>query len=312
MRVVFMGTPEFAVPSLEGLSDAGHEIAATFTRQDKPKGRGLEMTPPPVKLCAQKRGIRVFQPATLKTGAAEEIIKLAPDVIVVVAYGRILPEQILSAPKYGCINLHASLLPRWRGAAPIQRSVINGDKESGDTTMFMAKGIDTGDMILQRKTQIGENETFGELHDKLMTMGPELLNETLALLEQGKAPRIPQNGALATQAPMIDKSTAVINWTKPAEEIHNLVRGLSPFPKAQTKMRGKTLKILTTRVAGRALGLPGTLTAGPDGLFASCGAGTSLKILELQEEGRRAMIAEEYLRGHRDLDGVRLGETARD
>lgn len=303
-----MGTPEFAVPSLEGLLDAGHEIAAVFTRQDKPKGRRMEMTPPPVKLCAHKRGVPVFQPATLKTGAAEDIRKLCPDAIVVVAYGRILPEAILAAPKYGCINLHASLLPHWRGAAPIQRSVINGDKESGVTTMFMAEGVDTGDIILQKKTEIGENETFGELHDKLMAMGPELLNKTLALLEQGKAPRIPQNDALATQAPMIEKSTAIINWELPAEQIHNLVRGLNPFPKAHTILRGKKLKILAALVDGKAFGLPGTVSAGTDGLWVACGDGKALRVLELQEEGRRAMSSELYLRGHRDLDGFRLGE----
>ena len=258
MRTLFMGTPDFAVPCLKSLIDAGHEVCGVFTQPDKPKGRGYALTPPPVKLLASKSGIPVYQPKTLKDGEALTIVKeLSPEVIVVVAYGKILPKEIIEYPAFGCINVHASLLPRYRGAAPIQWCVLNGEKETGVTTMFMDVGLDTGDMLLKAATPIGDNETAGELHDRLSKLGAELIVETLTKLQSGALIREKQKDGDSCYAPMLTKELSRIDWNKPAQSVHNQIRGLSPWPTAQTRLCGKVLKIPASRLSDKASGGPG-------------------------------------------------------
>ncbi|MDR3553075.1 MAG: methionyl-tRNA formyltransferase, partial [Clostridia bacterium] len=255
MRIVFMGTPEFAVPCLEGLVKEGNEVCGVFTRADKPQGRKFVLTAPPVKEAALRLGIPVFQPSTLRDEEARHTIgALRPELIAVVAYGRILPEEVLEIPALGCVNVHASLLPRLRGAAPIQWAVIRGENESGITTMHMAKGLDTGDMILRESTGIGENETGGSLHDRLIPIGARLLCRTVRLIAQGDAPRERQDDALATWAPIIDREVCRINWRAGAREIHNLCRGLNPSPSAFTMLGGSAIKIHSTVLTGEKCG----------------------------------------------------------
>lgn len=306
-----MGTPEFAVPSLEKIISDGNEVLAVFTQPDKPKGRGYHLTPSPVKEAAIRHGIKVYQPQTLKDEKVISIIReIAPDCIVVVAYGRILTQAVLEIPKYGCINVHASLLPRYRGAAPIQWSVINGEAETGVTTMFMAQGIDTGDMILKGKTQIGENESYGELHDRLKKIGAQTLSETLALLQTGKAPREKQDDGQSNYAPMIDKNVAKIDWNNKAQSIHNLVRGLSPVPAAATELSGKILKIYETRLTGESSDLKaGMVTeAGKDGIHVCCGDEKVILITSVKAQGGKRMSAADFARGHGIKSGTVLGE----
>ncbi|MFT9055838.1 MAG: methionyl-tRNA formyltransferase [Ethanoligenens sp.] len=308
MRIVFMGTPDFAVETFKRIVADGHEICGVFTQPDKPQGRKMRLTPPPVKLAAEEIEATVFQPVTLKDPAVQHtIFKLAPQVIMVVAYGQILPEAVLNIPALGCINLHASLLPRYRGAAPIQWAVINGELETGVTTMHMAKGLDTGDMILKRTVPIGENETYGELHDKLMRVGARLVSETLPLLESGNAPREAQNDALSSYAPRITRETGLLDFAKPARAVHNLVRGLSPAPGAYTVFHGKALKIWETRLAGVLDGHPGEVFAGEKTLDVCCGDGRCVRVLQVQEQGGKRMDIALYLRGHRLLPGERMG-----
>ena len=229
MRIVFMGTPDFAVPCLARLIADGHEIAGVFTQPDKPKGRGYKLAPPPVKELALANGLPVWQPEKLRDGTALAVLReLAPQLIAVVAYGRMLPKEILDLPEYGCINVHGSLLPKYRGAAPIQWSVLNGDLTAGVTTMYMAEGMDTGDMILSRSVPVGEDETSGELFDRLAVLGAEALSETVRLIAGGNAPRTPQDDAQASRASMLTKEMAVIDWSKSAREVHNLIRGMNP------------------------------------------------------------------------------------
>ena len=258
MRIVFMGTPDFAVPCLQAVLDDGHEVCGVFTQPDKPKGRGYTLTPPPVKELALKYNLPVYQPNSLRTGEAYEILKeLAPDLIAVVAYGKILPKEILDLPPMGCVNVHGSLLPKYRGAAPIQWAVLNGDKVTGVTTMFMAEGMDTGDILLTEETEIPENETSGELFDRLKDMGARLLVKTIHGLEKGELTPIPQNEAEATHAPMLSKELSAIDWNTSAWEVHNKVRGLSPWPTAHTMFRGKRMKVLETEVFPEKNGEPG-------------------------------------------------------
>ncbi len=299
MRIVFMGTPAFAVPCLQGLIDAGHDVCAVFTQPDKPKGRGYALTPPPVKELALKHGIQVFQPATLRTvEAAETIRNLKPDVIVVVAYGKILPKEILGIPPLGCINVHASLLPKYRGAAPIQWAVINGEKITGVTTIYMAEGLDTGDMLLTEHTMIGPDETSGELHDRLSMIGAELIVKTLRAVEDGTVKRIPQTEENTCYASMLTKELSHIDWNKPAAAIHNLVRGLSPWPVASTVYRGKLLKIHQSKTVTGYWGSVGQI-ADANGLFVvCCGEGTALELVEVQYEGGKKMSGRDFLRGH--------------
>lgn len=296
MRVVFMGTPDFAVPCLESIINAGHFVAGVFTQPDKPKGRGYTLTPPPVKVCALSHNIEVYQPITLKDDNTFNLLKeLSPEVIVVVAYGKILPKNILDLPKYGCINVHASLLPKYRGAAPIHWSIINGEKETGVTAMYMDVGLDTGDMILKKSVKIGENETTGELHDRLSELGAELITKTLEKLQLGNYTREKQNNDMSCYSPMINKSLGKIDWSKSAQEIHNLIRGLNPAPSAFTKFNNKNIKIyrsIPTEGKGKA---GEVISLNP--LTIACGIG-AVKVLELQLEGKKRMKSEDFLRGY--------------
>ena len=299
MRILFMGTPDFAVPCLEALLRDGHDLAGVVTQPDKPVGRKKILTPPPVKTCALAHGLTVYQPETLKNESFLEILReLNPELIVVVAYGKILPGYILDFPKYGCINVHGSILPRWRGAAPIQWSVIAGDREAGVTTMQMDRGLDTGDMLLVRKTLIGDRETAGELFDRLSGMGAELLLETIAQLNAGTLSPVPQDDAQSCYASMLDKQMAMINWSRSAREIDCLVRGLNPWPVALTKLDGAPVKIYSAEpVDGH--GKPGEVLSADtkNGLIVACGDG-AIRICELQMVGGKRMDARDYLRGH--------------
>lgn len=302
-----MGTPDFAVPCLQSLIDAGHEICAVFTQPDKPKGRGYTLTPPPVKELALQRQIEVFQPQTLRTAeAAETIRQLNPDAIVVVAYGKILPKEILDIPKFGCINVHASLLPKYRGAAPIQWAVINGEKVTGVTTMYMAEGLDTGDILLTEQTEIGPDETAGELHDRLSVLGSQLIVKTLKEIENGTAKRIPQTEEDTCYASMLTKELSRIDWSKPANTIHNLVRGLSPWPVARTIYRGKILKIYQTKIIEGVSGKPGQVLVKDGNFVVCCGSNTAVELIEVQYEGGKRMSGKNFLLGHPADDAMIL------
>ena len=305
MRIVFMGTPDFAVPSLQALIDAGHDVCAVYTQPDKPQGRKQILTAPPVKTLALEHDIPVFQPNTLKNEDEQARLReLAPEVIIVVAYGKLLPKAVLDIPPHGCINVHGSLLPRWRGAAPIQWAVIAGDEKAGVTTMQMAEGLDTGDMLLTYETKVGEKETAGELFDRLAQSGAELLTQTLVKLND-ITPR-PQDDAQSCYAHMLDKQMAVIDWSKSAHEIDCLIRGLNPWPIALTTLSGERLKVFAAeKAAGN--GEPGTvLEAAPKkGLTVACGEG-ALKLTEIQLVGGKRMKATDFLRGHAIEVGTKL------
>ena len=305
-----MGTPDFAVPCLQSLLDAGHEVCAVFTQPDKPKGRGYAMTPPPVKVLALAHNLPVYQPTTLRTQeAAQQIREMQPECIVVVAYGKILPTEILEIPPYGCINVHASLLPKYRGAAPIQWSVLNGDAETGVTTMYMAEGLDTGDMLLKARTAIGPEETAGELHDRLAKMGAELIVETLRAVAEGTIQRTPQGDAETCYASMLTKELGKIDWNRPARELHNLVRGLSPWPVAETVYRQKRLKVHRATVVPGFGGVPGEVARRKDRFVVACGDNTALELEIVQYEGGKRMGGKEFLCGHRLDQGAVLGEA---
>lgn len=308
MRIVFMGTPDFAVPSLQKLIGSKHEICAVFTQPDKPKGRGYVLTPPPVKELALKHGLPVHQPASLKTEEAYSLISTyKPDMIIVVAYGKILPESLLQLPAYGCVNVHGSLLPKYRGAAPIQWAVINGEPESGVTTMRMAKGLDTGDILLMERTPIAENETAGELFDRLALMGADLLLKTVAGLEAGCITPVPQTGD-SCYAAQLSKEDSEIDWFRPAREIHNQIRGLNPWPIASTKWHGKKLKVYrSVLLHSSSMAKPGT-AVDDNGLVVACGDHQALKLLEVQFEGGKRMQATDFLRGHPFENKIQLGE----
>ena len=305
MRIVFMGTPDFAVPSLQALIDAGHDVCAVYTQPDKPQGRKQILTAPPVKTLALEHDIPVFQPNTLKNEDEQARLReLAPEVIIVVAYGKLRPKAVLDIPPHGCINVHGSLLPRWRGAAPIQWAVIAGDEMAGVTTMQMAEGLDTGDMLLTYETKVGEKETAGELFDRLAQSGAELLTKTLVKLDE-ITPR-PQDDAQSCYAHMLDKQMAVIDWSRSAHEIDCLIRGLNPWPIALTTLSGERLKVFAAeKAAGN--GEPGTvLEADPKkGLTVACGEG-ALKLIEIQLVGGKRMKATDFLRGHVIEVGTKL------
>lgn len=306
MKIIFMGTPDFAVPCLEQLIKAGHEIAAVFTQPDKPRGRKQTLTPPEVKVCAMEHGLTVYQPKTLRDGEALDIIKaISPACIVVAAYGKILPKEILDLPQYGCINVHGSLLPKYRGSAPIQWSVINGDKETGVTIMQMAEGVDTGDMLYQKAIPINIDDTAESMFNKLSDLGGEMIVEALDKLEKGELTAIRQDEALATHAPMLNKSISEIDWHKPALDVHNLVRGLYSWPIAQTTFNGKKLKIYRTTL-GEGNGEAGSIIA-TDPLTIACSEG-SVVIEELQLEGKKRMDAKTFLIGHPLNINDKLGE----
>ena len=307
MRIIFMGTPDFAVPCLEKLINSEHEIVAVFTQPDKKKGRSYTLTAPPVKELALKHGIQVIQPESLKIPEVSDLIAaLKPDLIVVVAYGKILPKNILELPPLGCINVHGSLLPKYRGAAPIQWSVIKGEKTSGVTTIYMNEGLDTGDIILKSETKIDENETSGELFDRLSSMGAELLIRTLNEIEAGNVIKEKQDDEIATYAPMLNKSLAKINWNDSATKIHNLVRGLNPWPVAITVFDNKNLKIYRTKIAESVCGKPGEVKS-IDPFIVACGNNSAIEISELQLESKKRMNSSDFFRGYKLKIGTILG-----
>ena len=296
-----MGTPDFAVPSLQALLEAGHAVCGVFTQPDKPKNRGMKLQASPVKEFALSKEIPVFQPGKLRDGTAlAQMQSLDPELIVVAAYGRILPEDILNAPPYGCINVHSSLLPKYRGAAPINWAILNGEKETGVTIMHMAPELDAGDIILQRSTPIGPDETAPELFDRLAQMGGALLVEAVAQLQAGTAPRIPQDGSQATYAPMLSRELSPLDWSKPAQALHNQVRGLLPWPAAAGVFSGIRCKVFLTDIIDHTTtAKPGTVVeAGKGGIVMACGGGSLLRILELQPDGKKRMAAADFLRGH--------------
>lgn len=296
-----MGTPDFAAVSLKKLIDEGFDVAGVFCQPDKAVGRGLEIKFSPVKQLALDSNLPVYQPEKMRDGTALEIVKsLEPDVIVVVAYGRILPDDILEVPKYGCINVHGSLLPKYRGAAPIQWSVLNGDKVTGVTTMYLAHDMDTGDIIYTDETEIGEYETAGELFDRLALMGANLLVRTLADIEKGIAPRTPQNHAEATYVTMLDKSVCPIDFNNTPRAVIKHIYGLSPWPVATMELGGKTLKVFTAEYTDTKTEKdPGTIVSFDGGLEMACAGGATVLITEVQAPGKKRMSAEDYLRGNR-------------
>lgn len=306
MKIIYMGTPDFAVPALKALASSEHEVCAVFTQPDKPRGRKMILTPPDVKVCAQSLGIPVYQPESMKNGDALEIInQYNPDVIVVAAYGKILPIAVLDAPKFGCVNIHGSLLPKYRGAAPIQQSVLNGDKVTGITTMLMDVGLDTGDILLTEETEIGENETSGELFNRLAVLGGELILKTLSALEKGEITPKKQDESLATHTSKIDKSLCSIDFSKSASEVHNKVRGLNPWPVATTKICGKNVKVYSTKLCPKSGKIGEVLSTKP--LIVACGE-KSVEILELQPEGKKRMTADAFLAGHKLEIGDIIGQ----
>ncbi|HUQ92689.1 MAG TPA: methionyl-tRNA formyltransferase [Bryobacteraceae bacterium] len=311
MRFVFMGTPRFAVPTLEALLKAGHDAAAVFTQPDRPKGRGRQLTLSPVKECALAHGLRVEQPERIKRPESVEMLRhMGADVMVVVGYGQILPQSIIDLPRLGIINVHASLLPKYRGAAPIQWAIANGERTTGVTTMRIDAGLDTGNMLLSRQTAIGPEEDAIELGARLSGMGAALLVETLDGLEKGSLAATPQNNALASFAPILKKEDGLIDWTMPAVRVHCRVRGLRPWPGTYTTFRGQHLHIWRARIADSgASGQPGRLYTRGQQLLASCGENTALELLEVQMEGRKKMPAPAFLNGQRLIEYEVLGES---
>lgn len=301
MRTLFMGTPDFAAASLQRLIEEQYEIVGVFTQPDRPKGRGMSMSSCPVKLLAQEHGLPVFQPESVRTeDCLARIRDLRPDVIAVVAYGKLLPAELLSIPPLGCINVHGSLLPKYRGSAPIQWAVLNGDRITGVSTMFLSEKMDAGDVIFTEETEIGEFETSGALFDRLMVIGGGLLHRTLQAVEKGTAPRIPQNEAEATYTRMLDKSMCPIDWTGTPREIVKWICGLQPWPVATTAIEGEIFRVFSAEYTGKQTeNAPGTVvSAGKKGIEIACGNGESLLITELQAPGKKRMKASEYLLGH--------------
>ncbi len=310
MKIVFMGTPDFALASLDKLIDGGYEIAAVVTQPDRPKGRGKKLTPPPVKERALGAGLRVLQPERVKdSGFIEALKELSPDIIIVVAYGQILPEEIINLPAMGCINVHASLLPKYRGAAPINWCIINGESRTGVTTMYMDKGMDTGDILLQRETEIGENETAGELHERLAALGADLLLETLEGLQRNEVERKAQDHSAATYAPQLDRETGRVDWNSDAKSIYNLIRGTNPWPGCYTVYKGERMKLWEAKVLEqKSRGTAGkVLEAGHGGMLVQAGSGTLL-VTKIQMPSSRVMTVDEYLRGNSLETGYILGE----
>lgn len=309
MKVIFMGTPDFSVGTLEALVAAGHDVVLAVTQPDKPKGRGKEMQFTPVKECALKYNIPVYQPRRVREPECiEELRKYRADIMVVVAFGQILPKEILEMTKYGCVNVHASLLPKYRGAAPIQWSILDGEEVTGVTTMQMNEGLDTGDMLLKVEIPIEEKETGGSLHDKLAEVGARLCVETLAGLEAGTITPIPQGETTTSYAKMLDKQLGSIDWSKSAIEIERLIRGLSPWPSAYTNWNDKVMKIWDAKVVGDAsTERPGTIVkVEKDAFYVQAGDG-ALQVCELQIPGKKRMDAGAFLRGYQVKEGEMLG-----
>ncbi len=312
MRIVFMGTPDFALASLRALCEAGEQVVAVVTQPDRPRGRGYVLTPPPVKVYAEGRGIPVYQPATLRQGAFDgTLAELAPDLIIVVAYGKILPKSVLDYPRHGCINVHGSLLPALRGAAPMQRAIIDGHPTTGITTMYMAEGLDTGDMLLKAEMPIEDGDNFESVHDKLAALGADVLLRTVAALKAGTLVATPQDDTLATYAAKIEKADCLIDFSRDAKAVHDLIRGLSPMPLAFTHTPdGKLLKVPAAAVAKPAsvgsLAAPCTVLSLADGIEVACGQG-SVRLLTVTPEGKKSMPAAAFINGRK----VAVGDVLR-
>lgn len=300
MRILFMGTPDFAVASLKRLVEDGHEICGVFTQPDKPKNRGHKMAFSPVKEYALSRNLTVYQPLKMRDGEALAIVQaLQPELIVVAAYGKILPEDILNTPPFGAINVHSSVLPKYRGAAPINWAILNGEDRTGVTIMYMAKELDAGDIIHCLETDIDFHEDAQALTARLAELGAQALAEAVEMLKNGTAVRTPQDHSAHTYAPMLDKSLSPIDWTKSARQIHDQVRGLIPWPCAQTILNGKTVKVFATEIGEATEAEAGKIiAANKKGITFACGDGLSLRITELQPEGGKRMVAGAYLAGH--------------
>jgi len=297
MRIVFVGAGAIGVPTLQALLKSEHQVVGVVTQTDKPVGRAQSMEPTPVKKAMQGTAVRILQPARIKDQQAiEEIHTLKPDVIVVMAYGQILPRNVLEIPVIACLNLHASLLPRWRGAAPIQAAIAAGDRETGITVMYMAEGLDTGDMLLQRAIDIRSDDTGGSLHDRLAQIAPDALLECLRMLAKGGAPRIPQDNTLATYAPKLKREDGKIDWSEPAETIERRIRAFNPWPGAFMKIDGRNLKIFSSSIVDVS-GEPGEIVRSEKELVIAAGKG-ALSLGNVQLEGKRRMSASEFLRGH--------------
>jgi len=309
MRVVFMGTPEFAIPTLEGLIESGVRIVGVFTQPDRPKGRGRKLEASPVKQLAQEHDLPVFQPQKLRDkDAVRQVRELKPELIVVVAYGQILPEEVLDIPRYGCINVHASLLPRHRGASPINKALMEGDPMTGVTTMCMDVGLDTGDMLVKKSLSIFPNENAGELHGRLAHLGRDAMEETLARLCAGTLSPQKQDDSRSSYAPMLKKEDGLIDWSRPAASIHNQVRGLYPWPGAFTCLDGEVLKIADTRIVDTD-GTPGEIIKTEDsGVVIACGDG-ALQVRKLQLPGKKMLPAADFLRGVKLQRGQKLGQA---
>ena len=309
MKIVFMGTPDFSVPCLERLVSDGEEVVGVFTQPDKPKGRGYEMAFSPVKECAIKHNIPVFQPKSMKDGEALKTIEtLNPDLTIVVAYGKILPKEILYFPKYNSINIHASLLPAYRGAAPIQWSILNGEKVTGVTLMLMNEGLDTGDMLLSEKIEITENMNAGELHDALSIMGAEVMSKTIAAVKANSLKPEKQDDSLSNYSPMLSKALCPTDFTKSAQEVHNHIRGLSPWPVATATLNSKKLKLHSSVIGGKTTLAPGTVVSTDGVISVACGDGICVDILSVQAEGKKRMSSKDFLLGHKIEKGSVLSE----
>lgn len=327
MRLIFMGTPEFAVPSLEALPAAGHRVLAVYTQPDRPKGRGQSLEAPPVKQAAMKLGLEIRQPLKIRDQATLDQLRAdSPDAIIVVGYGKIIPQSIIDLPRCGIVNVHASLLPKYRGAAPIQWAIAEGETVTGVTTMQIDAGLDTGDMLMKRELAIGPEETAIELGPRLATLGAELLIETLARLEAGKIQRVPQDHASATLAPILERDHGRVDWQWPASVIHNRARGFQPWPGAWTIFRGQRFNVWRCRVAntdslgpdnaqpkldngGAAASTPGSLAVEGRRLYVQCGSGTRLELLEVQMEGRKRVDAAAFVNGQRLAPNETLGDS---
>ena len=311
MKIIFMGTPDFAVPSLEMLMNEGYEVLAVVTQPDKPKGRGNKMAAPPVKEFALKNNISVLQPEKIKTPEfIEQIRALGPDLLITAAYGRILSGELLKVPVYGCINVHGSLLPEYRGAAPINWAVINGETKTGITTMFTDVGLDTGDMLLKRELEIGPDTTVGELHDKMALLGAQVLKDTLSELKNGALKRIPQEDSKSSYAPMMNRELGRIDWNKTAGEIHNLVRGTDPWPGAYTFLNGERMRVWKTKlIQEKGSGhTPGKIVKiDSEGILVKC-SDDCILIKEVQFDSSKRMSVGDYIRGHQINMGEILGE----
>ncbi len=301
MKILFMGTPDFAVPCLDILVSNGFDVCGAVTQPDKPKGRGHKLTPPPVKEYAISKNIPVYQPQTLKDGEFEKVLdELKPQLIAVVAYGKILPEYILDFPEYGCVNVHGSVLPKYRGAAPIQWAIINGDKTTGVTTQYMKMGVDTGDIIFTDETEILPDETYGELYTRLSQSGAELLLKTVNAIKDGTAPRTEQDESEATHAPMLTKETGHINWTKSADEVLSLIRGTNPWPMSYAMYGDEMMKVFGVKKGSGFDAPPGKIRIVNKKLEISCGK-DSVVVDEIQFKGGKRMTVASYLNGH-DID----------